>query len=479
MWTKRNLGVFAVAGILLCAGSVLFSARLLTSRPGSRDEPRIPFKFPRSNKGIEEHSPGDRDPGGLAGFTSNIPIIVFKTVWPGPVSTSKSYSLFEMTVYEPKAGEPARIGGNPTLATRAGLHVRGMLSRSFPKLSYRMKLQDGAGQKKGKELLGMPADADWVLHGPWLDKSLIRNAFSYDLARAMGCAAMRARPCELFLSTSGTPVTEADYMGVYYLIEDIERGKERVNLQKLVPEQNSEPEITGGYLLAWDVGEGRYLPSWKSIQLKYPKQPSRAQKLWIDQAITRFDHALKGPDYRDPVKGYAAHIDVDAWVNYILFEELIFNLDGYSRSFYMHKDRGGKLRPGPVWDHDLAMGHQFQNGTSFDIWWYTLSGAHKWIQRLASDSAFRERMSQRWAALRKDLLSDSAIERRINRIAEPLLLGPAERNFQRWDGLNLARPLPRPIDYITIKTQTYPEQITAIKRFLRERAAWMDRNLGP
>ena len=76
----------------------------------------------------------------------------------------------------------------------------------------------------------MPADADWALQGPWLDKSLIRNAFSYDLARAMGAAAMRTRVCEVFLSTSGQPVREADYVGVYQLTEDIERGDERVNL---------------------------------------------------------------------------------------------------------------------------------------------------------------------------------------------------------------------------------------------------------
>ena len=48
---------------------------------------------------------------------------------------------------------------------------------------------------------------------------------------------------------------------------------------------------------------------------------------WIDRAFTLFDQALKGQDFRDPVKGYAAHIEVDDWVDYILFEEFIFNLE--------------------------------------------------------------------------------------------------------------------------------------------------------
>jgi hypothetical protein len=57
----------------------------------------------------------------------------------------------------------------------------------------------------------MPADADWALQGPWLDKSLIRNAFSYDLARAMGAAGLRTRVCEVFLSLSGQPLRDADF----------------------------------------------------------------------------------------------------------------------------------------------------------------------------------------------------------------------------------------------------------------------------
>jgi hypothetical protein len=199
---------------------------------------------------------------------------------------------------------------------------------------------------------------------------------------------------------------------------------------------------------------------------------------WIDHAFTRFDQALKGKDFCDPVKGYAAHIEVDDWVNYVLFEELILNLDGYSRSFYLQKDRGGKIRPGPVWDHDLGLGHQFQRGTSFTNWWYTQTGPHGWITRLAADPDFSRKMAQRWTALRKDVLNDAEIEARIDAFAAPLLSGAAARNFERWRILNVERPFRKPDDYITIATATYPEQIVALKKFLRQRAAWMDASLA-
>jgi hypothetical protein len=392
------------------------------------------------------------------------------------VSKSKTYDAFTMEIYEPGTNGLARFANSPTFTTRVGVRLHGMVSRLFPKLSYRLKLQDENGVTHGRSLLGMPSDADWVLQGPWLDKSLIRNAFSYELAKAMGCEAMRTRACELFVSTSGKPVTEADYVGVYQLTEDIERGEQRVPLAKLRPDENTESAITGGYLLAWDVGAGNYLSRWKSIQVKYPRHPSRAQMAWIDGALTRFDQALKGTNAHDPLKGYAAHIEVEHWVNYILFEELVFNLDGYTRSFYMQKDRGGKLRPGPVWDHDLGLGHEFPPRTSFKQWWFTQVGPHGWVTRLMHDPAFATKMAQRWNELRKGVLSDEQIEARIDSAATPLLSGAAERNFDRWNILNVKSPFTE-TPYITIATSTYPEQIEALKRFLRERAAWMDQNL--
>jgi hypothetical protein len=341
-----------------------------------------------------------------------------------------------------------------------------------------LQLQDAKGASQGRALLGMPADADWALQGPWLDKSLIRNAFSYDLARAMGAPAMRTRVCEVFLSTSGRPVRDADYVGVYQLTEDVERGENRVPLAALGPQDNTEPAISGGYLLAWDVGEGTYLPRWKSIQVKYPKAPTPAQMAWIDRAFTQFDDALKGANSRDPLKGYAAHIDVDAWVNYVLFEELAFNLDAYVRSFYLQKDRGGKIRPGPVWDHDLGLGHQFRDGTSFTQWWFVGRGApHRWVPRLMDDPAFALKMAQRWRELRKGVLRDDQIAARIDTFATPLLSGAADRNFAKWKILNVERPFTMG-SYITIATATYPEQIVALKKFLRERTAWMDAALA-
>ena len=470
-----------VLGALLLCGMAVVIVKISSTDKPRRDHAAPPLKFAGERPAVPEQTRPFSGPDApeLADFSSEVPIIVLRTEWPGPVSRSKSYSSFRMEVYEPKGNTLARVADGPSLTTPVGLRLHGMVSRQFPKLSYRLQLQDENAESRAQPLLGMPGSADWVLQGPWLDKSLIRNAFSYDLARAMGCSGMRTRPCEVFLSTAGHAIREGDYVGVYQLTEQIERGPERVDVMKLGAEENSEEAISGGYILACDVGEGKYLPSWKTIQLKYPKRPSRAQIAWIDRALVGFDRALKGPDFREPAKGYAAHIDVDAWVNYILFEELVFNLDAYCRSFYLQKERGGLIRPGPVWDHDLALGHQFPGGTRFTQWWFVERYTpHQWIPRLMEDPAFVSRMAERWAGLRRDVLSNTRMDARIDAIAAPLLPGAAERNFQRWKILNVKSPF-REVKYLTYATKTYPEQIAALKEFLHQRAEWMDARLSP
>ena len=85
-------------------------------------------------------------------------------------------------------------------------------------------------------------------------------------------------------------------------------------------------------------------------------------------------------------------------------------------------------------------------------------------------------MARRWTALRQDVLSDAQIDARIDAFAASLLSGAADRNFERWKILNVKHPYTQP-PYITFATATYPEQIIALKKFLHQRAAWMDANL--
>jgi len=114
----------------------------------------------------------------------------------------------------------------------------------FPKKQYRIETQDSLGNNLNVSLLGLPAENDWILYGPYSDKSLIRNVLAYTLAAEINDYAPRTKFCELMLNGA--------YLGVYVFTEKIKRDDSRVNITKLLPEENSEPEITGGYIFKRD-----------------------------------------------------------------------------------------------------------------------------------------------------------------------------------------------------------------------------------
>ena len=75
-------------------------------------------------------------------------------------------------------------------------------------------------------LLGLAADSDWILNGPFLfDDTYIHNAYINEISRRIGRWAPRTRFCEVFFNQNGGKLDYADYAGVYVLTEKIKSGK--------------------------------------------------------------------------------------------------------------------------------------------------------------------------------------------------------------------------------------------------------------
>jgi hypothetical protein len=96
-----------------------------------------------------------------------------------------------------------------------GIELRGSSSLFFDKKGYSVETRLSNGDNNNVPLLGMPQENDWILHGPYSDKSLMRNVLSFHIGRSMGQYAPRTRWCEL--------VINGEYQGVYVLMEKIKR----------------------------------------------------------------------------------------------------------------------------------------------------------------------------------------------------------------------------------------------------------------
>ena len=56
-----------------------------------------------------------------------------------------------------------------------GIEFRGSSSQIFPKKPFGIETWDADGNDMDASIFGWPEEEDWILHGPYSDKTLIRN----------------------------------------------------------------------------------------------------------------------------------------------------------------------------------------------------------------------------------------------------------------------------------------------------------------
>ena len=89
-------------------------------------------------------------------------------------------------------------------------------------------------------------------------------------------------------------------------MEKIKRDKNRVDIEELAPDDNAEPEITGGYIFKkdkLDSGEPTFNTS-TGLTLIYVDPNghdiTEPQKTWLRGYINEFESVLNGPNFKDP-----------------------------------------------------------------------------------------------------------------------------------------------------------------------------------
>ena len=107
-------------------------------------------------------------------FSSELPVMVFDTF--GQSIPDDNFRNIAFSLFEPQAGA-ATITDAVSLDSRAGLRIRGSTSAAFDKKPYALELhQDFSDAGRNLPLLGMGAESDWVLVGPFLyDRTLDHN----------------------------------------------------------------------------------------------------------------------------------------------------------------------------------------------------------------------------------------------------------------------------------------------------------------
>lgn len=220
----------------------------------------------------------------------------------------------------------------------------------FDKKPYRLKLTQKA------KLMGFNSSKHFVLlaHADD-DLGFMREPMGFWLSQRLGLAwTPGMKPVELILN--------GDYVGLYFLVENIRIDKDRVNIfdqEKEAETSGSSSDITGGWLCeidnyAEDPSEQITLTESNGEVLrvthKSPEAVTPEQEAWLREQITAIDKAFyqKDPDNRD----WQELVDIQSLARFYVLQELMDGQESFHGSCYLHRDRGTdkKWIWGPVWD---------------------------------------------------------------------------------------------------------------------------------
>ena len=288
------------------------------------------------------------------------------------------------------------------------IKVRGNSTALADKKAYNITFN------KKKDLFGLSSAFDgtgagakkWSLLANAFDKSLIRNKLALDLNTAFGIPfTSQSRFVDLYLN--------GRYMGNYLLVESVEAGTDRVNIDSENPEsddilielENNEKDeegvdylITTRYEQRFNIGSPERGDMFDSDT---PEDTAAIQKKKEStlKILNGFEDALATGDFSKVEK----YIDVESFVNFYLVSEIFKNQDiAYSSTrFYITKKTGDenyKIYAGPAWDFDLSSGNVAPHcyGDAATDYKYWKATDMKWFDKLTSIKEFKLKVVNRF-----------------------------------------------------------------------------------
>ena len=412
-------------------------------------------------------------------FNSSIPLLVCSTLGqsvPG-VCSSGPYTEGRLLLFKTGEDGRARLANAVDLEHYVGYRRRGnpAVGCLREKMYFNIEFRDRENKDEDELLFdGWATHADYAMFPPWnIDRAFIRNPLAYWMSRSIGQWAPRTEFVECFLHTAGSrELSMASYHGVYVISERVQRGVGRIDINRLDPGDNEEPDITGGYILQRDrtktddtsITAGGF----PNMVFSYPRDPSGAQLSYFRNYLnTAFASLHPGMGSQED----STLVDVESFIDYHILNLYPKEVDAFLFSSYMYKPRNGPLFMGPVWDYDRTMGAADDSRVADPLGWDAggtamFARSYSWYGNLFDNqpplgtSAWARAYRARWSEIRSGPLSTANIHGQINEWAT-LLNGPARRNQQRWP-------------QVPPRFGSYQGEIDHLKDWLETRANWID-----
>lgn len=350
----------------------------------------------------------------------NLPIISIVTEDSKPIATKDDYVKCSVSV--------SNADPDFEFSSKSGkIKLRGNSTAYLPKSPYKLKFDDKI------DLFGNGKSKTWTIIANYMDCSLIRNYIAYSLGAEFE---------NLNYTTSfktAEVYVNGRYDGVYLICEQIEVGSHRVDIDEDYTSANT------GYLIEMDsrapqegvenidyfnipVGSGSINYAIKSPD---PEEEdfNDAHVAYIKSYIQQCMTALDGEDFNE----VTSLMDVYSFADGYILDELMNCVDIGFSSFYMYKDKDGKLYRGPIWDYDLSTGNCSYQENAVDIEYLWAKETNFWYNRLLKFDEFTEIVANRLAEL-EDTITSTVTD------CYDYVMSHKEafnRNFNRWEILGV------------------------------------------
>jgi len=290
--------------------------------------------------------------------------------------------------------------------TGCALRGRGNSTWGWAKKPYSLRLDEKV------EVLGMPAQKHWVLLANYMDRTLMRDALGFEIARHTSLAwTPRCQFVELVLN--------GRHVGNYLLAEQVRPDKNRVAIDK---------DAAGSWLFESDF---HFDEPWQWHErnipfcVKFPDDEDMTDALEA-QARAFIKEKLDACWSGNYAKAAAA-MDLQSFADYWIVFEVMGNHELRNPgSVFTYVSAGGKWTAGPVWDFDWG-GLSYKTSPQAKTGLVNRSAV--WYQGLFGIKDFRRLTAERWKALKPALEQCSAY---IDR-TQVLLRASDALNRAMWD----------------------------------------------
>ena len=396
--------------------------------------------------GCSDDAPEQPQPADVAA----VPVITIETEGQKEITSDTEYQKATINISGAENQPNVRLSGR--------IRGRGNATwLSYPKKPYKIKLSTEYN------VLGFPANRDWVLLAEYTDKSLLRTTYMCEVGKALGMDyVVNCQHVELTLN--------GEYLGAYLLTDQVERGWQRVNVPK------------GGFIIEKDTYyfmEPLYFTT-RDFSLNFTfKHPDASDGDIVKGDanyvfITDFMRVLEEELLRIPAdcESYKKHADITSFARWYILEEVLGNWD--PNMYYVLPSREGKLTNVPCWDSEwslgLAQGGNLTNATGWyeppykpqsdmEIW-----SQWAYLQCMFKDPAFVAEVKEQWRLFYPKIPSVvKAVEQRKKQVA--LIQA---KNFDVWPVLD------KYVGAGLVALGSWEAECNYAMNFFFKRVAWMD-----